>query len=213
LVNRYPKYEGKIHVIPNTFEQNKTIKCEHRFQNESILKFIYAGRIFSSRPERSLELLLNTLSQYIELHNIKVSIEFIGTLSTEEEIELTEWSKILKNITILRSAQLKRKDLFNKMSLADGLLLISESTGSIPAKFYDYAVSGRPILAVTSKESAFDLASKEIEWVNKIYVESKQNAGDVISKFCEMTSELFNEVELPEDYTQKVVKNRLMGIL
>jgi hypothetical protein len=213
LVNRYPKYESKIHVIPNTFEQNKTIKCEHRFQNESILKFIYAGRIFSSRPERSLELLLNTLSQYIELHNIKVSIEFIGTLSTEEEIELTEWSKILKNITILRSAQLKRKDLFNKMSLADGLLLISESTGSIPAKFYDYAVSGRPILAVTSKESAFDLASKEIEWVNKIYVESKQNAGDVISKFCEMTSELFNEVELPEDYTQKVVKNRLMGIL
>jgi hypothetical protein len=213
LVKRYPNYDKIIHVIPNAFESRTPLINVKDVNKSSEFRLIYAGRIYSSRPERNLELLLTSINQHIELHNVRLFIEFIGTLSSEEENEITRWSEKLTNITFIRSTQLIRAELITKMSQTDGLLLLSESYGSIPAKFFDYVMAGRPILAVTSKESAFDEASKDMGWVKKIYTEQPELAIDNVSRFFAELGDQIENIKLPMEFSPEIVKHRLTSIL
>jgi len=213
LQNRYPEFSDKIHVIPNTFEQDTILKNEQDFESNSIKKFMYAGRIYSSRPERNLELLLNTVYHYIEQHNVSIIINFVGTLSSEEEIEIKEWSNKLDRITFIRTPQMPRNVLLQNMSLCDGLLLVSESMGSIPAKFFDYVVSGRPVLGVTRPESAFDLASRNINWVKKIYIDDKNRSETEVADFFDLTTHQSKEVRLPDEFSSDLVRQKLIRII
>lgn len=213
LVNRYPKLDKIVHVIPNAFDHITPLKSVMEVNKQFDFRLIYAGRIYSSRPERSLELILTSINQYIESQKIRLNIEFIGTLTPEEEQEIEEWSDFFNNITFTRINQLERNELITEMSRADGLLLLSESFGSIPAKFFDYGITGRPVLAVTSRESAFDAASNNLRWINKIYIEQPELAEEAVSRFFEILPNKIIDVELPLEFSPEIVKQRLNSII
>lgn len=213
LVIRYPNHDYKVHVIPNAFDHIDHLKSIPDVTKQFDFKLIYAGRIYSSRPERNLELILTSINQYIELHKVSLNIEFIGSLTPEEEREIEGWSNLFNDITFTKTNQLERSELITEMSRADGLLLLSESYGSIPAKFFDYAITGRPILAVTSKESAFDAASKTMGWINKIYIEQPELAEEVVSRFFEFIPNKTIDVKLPLEFTPEIVQQRLTSII
>lgn len=213
LQSRYPESTDKINVIPNTFEQNTTLASGFKSEPSNVKKFVYAGRIYSSRPERSLEILITSINQFIESHNYRINIEFIGFLSIEEEHEIAVWAEKLKYITFTRTPHVERQELLGTLSNVDGLLLVSESMGSIPAKFFDYAVSGRPVLGVTKVNSAFDLASRDFEWIKKIYIDFPEKAELQVSDFFKLTYNEFSGVKLPEEFTSDFVREKLIEIV
>lgn len=220
LSARYPQYEHKIHVITNTFPPDVSTES-FVTKNESepgvipIYNLIHAGRIFSSRPERTIESLLGPLTEYFRSQQIKGTFTFIGDLSSDEEFQLKKWDRMLRNCnwSIHRIGQVSRAELFGKMKSAHGLLMFSTSFGSIPAKFYDYAVTGIPVLAVTRENSALQKASVGISGFHHLYTDQAEKSMTTISDFFTDIERVNKNAVLPERFTEKSVRENLLKLL
>lgn len=131
LTKRYPDLGTKVAVVTNA-----AVALDVAGPSRPA-GFAYAGRFHSSRPERSMR----TLAPYLP------DLTVIGDVTADERDEIRElgWS--------LRPPVPVDK-LPETLAGFSGLVLLSESMGSIPAKFFDYLAAGRPILAVCPMRSA-----------------------------------------------------------
>ena len=167
LLIRYPKLDSKIHVISNCYPDfSKTDQGNPaglKSHNTDRIQLIHAGRISGSRPERNIELLLSRLFQYIGNKKVKCTIKFIGILDPSEIKLIEKWNKRFmeydSNLEYLKSVT--RSEVLNLLAAADGLIMVSNSYASIPAKYFDYSVTGRPVLNFTINDSASVKASSE----------------------------------------------------
>jgi len=139
LTTRYPDMGPKIAVVTNAAVTQAVTGSDRP------VGFAYAGRFHSSRPERSMR----TLAPYLP------ELTVIGDLTAEERGEIRElgWKQ---------RPPVPVCDLPGILAAFGGLVLLSESMGSIPAKFYDYLAAGRPILAVCPTRSATWLACESV---------------------------------------------------
>lgn len=131
LVDRYPDIGPNIHVVTNAAP-------DANFEpHPAPAGIAYAGRFGSSRPERSIRTLAAVVPE----------LDVIGDLTAPEidDVRRLGWP--------VKPAR-PSEELPQVLSGYGGLALLSESTGSIPAKFYEYLSAGRPILAVCPTESA-----------------------------------------------------------
>lgn len=160
LLKRYPKLNKRIHIIPNCYPEydntNNVNSDELNSDTTATIQLIHAGRISGSRPERNIEPLLNRLLQCIGNNKIKCTVKFLGVLDSSEIMIVEKWNKLYmeydSNLIYLNSVT--RSEALNLMSVANGLIMVSNSYASIPAKYYDYSVTGRPVLNLTINDSA-----------------------------------------------------------
>lgn len=125
------------------------------------LALLYAGRLYTSRAERKVEHLMEPLLAGLKTAMVAGTVQFVGNLSRDELHELESWQDDFRKVgwTIAVFPEVARAEALDLMRQADGLLLLSSSYASIPAKLFDYLCAQRPILALARHGSAVaDLA-------------------------------------------------------
>ncbi|MEX0681343.1 MAG: hypothetical protein WD097_08180 [Balneolales bacterium] len=183
LESRYSDWKDKIRVITNAypFETNalcsgkktanttESINPELKKQKSATdktqaVRFLYAGRLFSSRPERNVNHLLEPLLKVAERGSVTGEICFLGNMVIDEEKILQSWAEKFQHAgwEWKRSNSVTHHQALERMSHADILLLLSASRGSIPAKFYDYIAVKKPILVACPTDSALFRAALQI---------------------------------------------------
>ena len=164
LVQRLPFTDDKTVTLTNAYPsgctQQDTSSIAERPRDRP-LTLLYAGRIFTSRAERRIEHLLAPLLAGLQQCAASGTLLFVGNLSQGEIDELNGWRTQFKQAgwEITTRAALPRAAALDLMRIADGLLLLSSSHASIPAKLFEYICAQRPILALAPASSAVtDLA-------------------------------------------------------
>jgi hypothetical protein len=226
LLSRYPKLTNKIHIIPNCYPEyvntEKVNSEELNSDTTSSLQLIHAGRISGSRPERNIEPLLNRLLQYIVNKKIKFTVKFLGVLDSSEIKLIDTWNKRFvehdSNLIFLNSVT--RTEALNLMTSANGLIMVSNSYASIPAKYYDYSVTGRPVLNLTINDSAsVKVSSVQPHFYNLIETTNTDiSTGDsqykIVDSFINHCKSVVPvDAVLNPDFTEKEVLKRFKIII
>ncbi|MGN6802242.1 MAG: hypothetical protein ACTHJN_10065 [Ginsengibacter sp.] len=137
----YPEFQNKIHVIPQGFNFKPFNGNAEEPQNK-VITFVYAGIFYKDR--RDPRLFLEYLS------SLKIDFKFL--VFTKSNVLLESYKCDLGN-KLEVSDYIPREDLLKIMVKADFLVNIeNESTLQSPSKLIDYALTGRPILSINSKE-------------------------------------------------------------
>lgn len=191
---RYPEIVSKIRVIPNVYPVLPEITETPDFGTSRILRLVHAGRISSSRPERDPDFILSCLYDALKRSGHRVEVNFIGSLTEVEITQLSKWVSKYESIqsSIIFSGQKSRVEVLTILAKADGLLLLSNSKASIPAKYFDYAVTGRPVLCDTVDDSAVQDACSAQPRFHLLIRESDKNAS--------VTDAFINQVAGPNRY-------------
>lgn len=158
LTKRLPFVNNKTTVVTNAYPHNLNIDFGvDKRKLSPRLTLLHCGRFIGSRNTNRVSLLLNPLSELAKINtNIKVEIVLLGNLFSQDYKELIFWEDRLKNtsFTLIHKNPVPRENMFVELNNANGLLLLAASIGSIPSKTFEYINSGKPIFAVTLKNSA-----------------------------------------------------------
>lgn len=165
---RYPQLSHRIHVLTNAFPDHQPVFSATQSPSDSTLHLLHAGRISSSRPERNPQDLLDLL--YRVTNSLQVatgSLTFLGTMESDEIHSVKQWEPEFSNRgwTIKLEPQLPHYRALERMADTDILILYSASRASIPAKFFDYLYTGKPILCICPPGSAVWHASEGLAQV------------------------------------------------
>ena len=180
------------------------------------ITLVYAGRISSSRPERHLEALLDPIYDYLKgsgKNGPPVCITFIGTYTMDEFNSIGAFRELFASVNceLLIREGVAQEDALAVMAEAHGLLLLSPSRGSIPAKFFDYACTGRPILAVTTEGSALHLEGKHIAHYHELTLGSDSLHMKTLARFFEDCA-IATPFKVPEMYTDDRLKQQFKAL-
>ncbi len=222
LVKRYPQHRSKVVVVPNTYPQFKTetttnlVSQELNKYEKETFTLVHAGRLSSSRPERNADFLLNEIIHHIEKHKDTFEINFIGNLERDELNCLGFWKqKFQQTGSVLNHMnQVPRVKALEILSQADGLLMISNSYASIPAKYFDYSVSGKPVLCYTTKDSIMTDISLKQPQIHVIFDAQSDRNDVVILDFLESVRGhvRYDSSSLLPEFTEQVVKSTFLEL-
>lgn len=187
LIRRYPEVADKVHVVTNAASDRVIDPVA------APSGFAYAGRFGSSRPERSVRTLAAACPE----------LTVIGDLTASEIDEIRKFGWSL-------SPSVPSDELPAALSRFGGLVLLSESMGSIPAKFYDYLAAGRPILAVCPAQSAMWNAGEGIGHVFRLDTAAPDRS--LITRF-EVASRQAGRHPVPPRFSELQVRNDLKSAL
>lgn len=159
LTRRYPKLGGNIRVLTNAYPRDSeaiTVKKASIPRSADPMRWVHAGRIQSSRPERNADSLLQPIFDYLGGTQCRpLHVVLTGTLEQDEESTLQNWKHRFKQrgAEVIREPQIPHEEMSTYLRNADVLLLLSASHASIPAKFFDYLASGRPMICIAAEQS------------------------------------------------------------
>jgi glycosyltransferase involved in cell wall biosynthesis len=202
LIKRYPQVTGKTHVILNAVPADeliesidtfikKELRTDSELEKMSPIKLLHAGRFSSSRPERNIDDLLNPIFEYISTEKRRsICVSLMGDLDFNEEDQISTWKQRFDTLGVefLRTPFLPHKKALIEFAQADLLLLLSASNSSIPAKFYDYLATGKPILAAALPDSAvWDLGTD----IPQVYLMDISNPVEAVRTL----QKTFNDIE------------------
>ena len=133
----YPEYLGKLQIIPQGFDNSEIELVDYR--SCIVPTFAFAGQVYDGirDPRRFLEYLVeqDVNCKFIAYSESQVFSEFASRLGNRLEIRI----------------KVHRNELISHLSGCDFLINISNGTSiQTPSKLIDYAVSGRPILTISS---------------------------------------------------------------
>ncbi|MCC5926298.1 MAG: hypothetical protein JJU41_07015 [Bacteroidetes bacterium] len=230
LIERYPSVGEKILVHTNGYphSEQKEVRAnlnrydgDHsgnvtppvEYPNKPVLRILHAGRVQSSRPERKIDEVLNPVYSLLHRLNINCELTFLGNLEPDEEAELINWLPRLRSVNskLVRIPQVPHSDVPFYIENSDLLLLTSPSKASIPAKFFDYLWSGKPILCFTNIDSAVHRAITRIPQCH--FCDISKPDMDALNRFVNDVLVRSLEVEIPDYYGEDALKDSFLAIL
>jgi glycosyltransferase involved in cell wall biosynthesis len=158
----YPRWRHKIHVIWNGYDPEDGFgpapipPRDHRLCS-------HVGVLYGLRHPIALLSAMNRLTMKRLIDPDRVKMQFIGPVQDEPALlshpdarELIE-----RGCLVIRNELVPRSEAMMEIATSDYLLLIdivnlSGSGYTVPAKLYDYILTGRPILAITQRNSPVD---------------------------------------------------------
>jgi len=178
---------------------------------ERPLTLLYAGKLFSSRGERRIEHLLEPVEGAIRRSSRSGRLVFVGNLDEDERKQLVEWDGRLTGSgwAVEVRAAVSRDQALRLMASADGLLLLSSSMASIPAKLFDYLAVQRPILAVAPRGSEVWQICSELPQVTLVAL-GEAGSTEPCDNFVEQRLGSAVTYRLPDDYTERHLRARFL---
>lgn len=208
LASRYPDEVSKMCFLPNNCSPDFPAPRMEPTSRTGPLKLLYAGKIHSSRPERRTQSLLDPLLTGLPPGG---ELIFQGNLNQREIEELVSHRNAFEKIEwkLIIRPPVTRHNLWEEIRQADGLLMLSNSRASIPAKLFDYLPSGRPIFAVTERGSILDRLKAEIP---RLFLYHDDRDGNQIMAFlraCRSSS----VGSIPEMFTEASARQIFLKML
>lgn len=216
LVQRLPFTASKTVTLTNAYPAGYTQAHAPGISarpQERPLTLVYAGRLFTSRAERRIEHLLAPLLAGLQGCSASGTLLFAGNLSQDEVDKLNGWRPDFKQTgwELATRTALPRAAALDLMRQADGLLLLSSSHASIPAKLFEYICAQRPILALAPAASAVaDLAPLLRQLFPLDYRDTA--AAPVVTKFIDACRDGLN-CDLPEQFDEAHLRTLFLAAL
>lgn len=156
---RYPRWAEKMHLIWNGFDREEAIRpLPIPPRRERMLAHI--GVLYRQRHPYKLVEALDRLLSTGRLNPAKFRLAFLGPIQEREQFEAHQATASLlrRGCLEIRGELVPRAEANQAMATADFLLLIDivnlgGGSYTVPAKIYDYILMGRPILALTGRQS------------------------------------------------------------
>lgn len=209
LVERLPFCREKTVAVTNAFPPGSQLLPVAIKDKGRYLQLLYAGRIFSSRAERKIADLLQPLLD--GLQGAHGNLIFVGDLSIAEITELRAWSERFRaiNWAIEIRPLVPRQTVLELVTNADGLIMLSSSQASIPAKLFDYLVSGHPILALAPMDSIVGEISSRLPQLFVAEYSSIESATKRIAQFIAACQDCI-AYPLPVEFSDESTKQQFM---
>lgn len=156
LRERLPFTREKTVVLHNAYPDLDLPAAPREGPDREYMILLHAGRFMRSSLERNPKHLLGPLLRGLDPAGRKGRVVLLGQLSREDMAEVRSWREKYeeRGWSIEVEEPVPREAMMRRLMDADGLLLLSTSRAAIPSKFFEYLVTGKPILAFTRRESA-----------------------------------------------------------
>ena len=194
---RYPRWRDKMHVIWNGFDPEDHLTPlaiptrDHRM-------LAHIGVLYPQRHPYSLIGALDKLICSRRLDPNKFRLCFLGPVEERERFEKHAAcaSLIRRGCLEIRDGLIPRAEANRAMAEADYLLLIdivnlANAAYTVPAKLYDYILIGRPILALTGRQSPVEriLSQSGVPHVCLYHSDCEPALREKLLRFFELPSE------------------------
>lgn len=158
LLDRYPDMTEKTAVLTNCYplEAGPEERTAPNITDEIVL--MYTGQFRGSKFNNQPSLLLAPLAEATKLQARPTRVVFFGQLTLQDRLDIEGLGQLLHEagVTLDLRAPVRPEELSRELSVAHGLLLISATMASLPAKLFNYIPTRKPILAVTPQGSAVE---------------------------------------------------------
>jgi hypothetical protein len=197
---RYPRWREKMHLIWNGFDPEETVRplpIPPRAQRV----LAHVGVLYRQRhPYKLMEALgrLMCAGCADRLDPAKFRLTFLGPIQERERFEshAATQSLLRRGSLEIRGELVPRVEANHAMATADFLLLIDivnldGSSYTVPAKIYDYILMGRPILALTGRNSPVEriLFESGVPYVCVYHNDCGQAMEEKLLRLADMSSE------------------------
>jgi glycosyltransferase involved in cell wall biosynthesis len=160
---RYPGMVPKIRVIPNGFDPEEDLGPKPLPEGPCrVLSHI--GVIYPPRHPTSVAEAMDRLIANGQILPASVKLRLIGVLEDADRFLAAPAVKsmLAKGCLEIHPATIPRSQAMHEIATSHTLLLLdfageSNQGYAVPAKLYEYILTGRPILAVTPRNSPVDL--------------------------------------------------------
>lgn len=209
----------KVEVITNAYpafdfsqvsaESSKPIKGENRFE------LLHTGRFRASRATQDPALLLEPLRICLAKHDLKGSINLLGQLDAQENLEIASYSEPMSAMgwPINCHSAVSRDQAMTRIAQADGLLLLCAAQAAIPSKIFEYIPSKKPILIVTKEDTAVWRVGKNIKQASLLDFTRPESWLSAIDVFLKMLVNAEYESNCPEIYCDEYIGKRVLNCL
>jgi glycosyltransferase involved in cell wall biosynthesis len=164
--DHYPGLAAKIHVICNGFDPAEGFGPKPLPQT-GYQVLAHVGVIYPPRHPVPVVQSLERLTESGRLDPRSVRLRLVGVLEEAERFLALPAVRSLqaKGCIEIQSHTIPRADAMNEVATSHALLLLDFAGEgnlgyAVPAKLYEYILTGRPILAVTPRNSPVDLILK-----------------------------------------------------
>jgi glycosyltransferase involved in cell wall biosynthesis len=152
---RYPRWRDKMHVIWNGFDPEEEIRAtEIPQRRETVL--VHAGGLYPNRHPGPLAEAIERLIRRGAGSAAKLKVRLIGSLAHETGIANT-FNRLVEGGVMEFLPRAGKEEASRALKEADYLLLLDVKTRTtplqVPSKVFEYIRIGRPILAVTMRDS------------------------------------------------------------
>jgi hypothetical protein len=154
--SKYPHLEHKMHLMPNVYDDEAIEYPKGNINNGTEkIKFIYAGGLANTRDAIPLLKAIQCLGQMHPAIIDKVEFIFAGPMDRRNSSLFKEFA----HPSIICMGVLPASEAKELLSQADILLLFDSRIQNaklnvfFPSKLLDYALAGKPVLAITGVES------------------------------------------------------------
>jgi hypothetical protein len=218
LIERQPRTREETTVITNAYpiELPVSVPGPQRPSRdpERPLTLVYAGKLYSSRSERRTGHLLEPIERGVRQIRSEGRLIFVGNLNEDERVDLEEWGGRLAHTgwAVEVHKPVARDQALELMASADGLLLLSSSMASIPAKLFDYLAVGRPILAVAPVGSEVWKIGGDLQQV-VVVDQSHHDPTHAVQRFLEQCRTPDTLFKPPEEFTESHVKDLFLSLV
>lgn len=182
LIRRRPDTIERTVVLTNGCPTNMA-PAVHRSDGAAPLTLLYAGQFTASRSTQRAGRLLRPLADLTLDRPGRIRI--LGRLTDADYADIDECASALAKagwrIEVVPAVE--REEALRQMSTSDGLLLLCLAHAAIPSKFFEYLWAGRPIFAVTPRQSAVWQAAQEVPQVFRAEVDDPVAAAAVAARF------------------------------
>ena len=216
LIEKYPFLKNKFEVIMNGFDPDD-FKYLKRQSLQGKLKIVHTGSLYGLRSPKNFLFALHKLFQEKPALRKEIEVQFIGNYGKEAPM-------IVNNLGLNDSVRciryMSHKKCLELLVNSHVLLLIiasegTKTSGIVTGKLFEYLFSGRPILAIASKESV----AAEIVQSTKAGIVVSSNAEiikNAILEFYEKwkKGKLISTTEMASinRYNRKVLTRKLVRI-
>jgi len=211
LVDRYPNLAQKTEVLTNACPVGSTpadVPDDSAAQRPSPdITLLYAGKVSSSRVERRMAHLFDPLEAGLRDSPARGRLVFVGNLGDDERRQLQYWNERLGDHgwRVDVEPPVDHDRALELMRSADGLLLLSSSMASIPAKLFDYLAAGRPILAVATAGSEVWVIGRRLPQITLVDFNDRTTFGEV-PRFISRCGEPGVSFAVPEEFSDEHVR-------
>jgi glycosyltransferase involved in cell wall biosynthesis len=159
---QYPRHADKFHVLWNGYDPEELVPAATA-QPRSYHLMSHVGVLYEQRHPVRLFTALENLIKAGRLKPESLRLSFLGLIESEERLRSLASTNFLLDRGCLefRGQVVPRQEALSTASGSDSLLLIdivnlSNVGYTVPAKLYDYVLTGRPILTLTDHGSPVD---------------------------------------------------------
>ena len=203
LENRLSFTRGKITVLTNAYPALANFEKDSPVQANGSIRLMHAGRFTGSSNRRKPKHLLRPLFDAVQRLDESGSALFLGNLENQDVEDIESYRDPMENNqwTLEMAGRVSRERMLSIMSEMNGLLLLSTSHAAIPSKLFEYLITGKPILASTTRDSAVWRLGEKIPQVYLVdYTENSSPTSSIeFLKACRCNN---GSADIPTDFTE-----------